>query len=935
MRSTGLFAFAATLAGLTFQALRAEDSKVLIDFEEDADIARQWQLRDQNEYFKAEKAYFKPALSEQHVTQGKKCLKAAVNEYMFWNNPATDWSGYDALEIDIFLEGNDPVGGTLLIADKDFQKKASYWNRHNGTFNLKPGANTVSIPVNGLFRGEAGSRGNDLKTNINPKEIVRFDIGFNSKEKTAALYIDNMRLVKEAPPEGIFAYDFGPESQTVFPGFTPVSWNTQYGKDGRTFGVGPRAGWGKSLARDDTFPTRLYQDFVEMGTDPDMHQFTVEVPNGKYQVWVVFDDCGYWGGEEAQHKRRFITANGKEAWVDDRGEAGPTDYLYRFENVEPKPGDSMWELYAKNLFKPARLEADVADGKLVLAFKSDRGWSCKVAAVIVYPDAKKAEAEKWVANVEERNRKEFESRAAFMGPKPKDLKIPDDAKAKGYWLGFPALEQDVLLVDEPGKAEGNLKRAAAKGQRLSFSFAVRPLKDLGEAKLSATDFKGPGGSIPAANVDLRFVQHATKRSFNDIAFQIVPESLRKFEGSGLKLGKDFTRQFWITVAVPSDAKPGTYAGEVSLSAGDAKIALPVSVDVMDIALDEPDFVFGFFGLTRDRSGYLNVLKLLKENGMNAVSGGPNISFKGFDANGKPQFDFAACDAFFKEVKEAGFTKEVHCYGGPAMVEGLHDGYHIGETGKKWAAQIGKTFPEVLKIVWGAVKEHAEKEGWPPVAYGMTDEPRVIEDAQLQLELHKAYREAVPFVKTGGYYSVHWGSEPLDKAIQDIFKTFVWSGLNLHTQTDMDKAKEFGREIYIYNQGISRYSFGEYQWAEMRKGVKGRMQWHLLALHGYQFFDLDGREPDTAMINLGKNEVIPTIHLPRCREGADDFRWAVTLWNLAQKKKDAPESKAALAFLEDVNKKIGINQGARPEGLMDDETFRNTCIEHVKKLLQAR
>lgn len=267
-----------------------------------------------------------------------------------------------------------------------------------------------------------------------------------------------------------------------------------------------------------------------------------------------------------------------------------------------------------------------------------------------------------------------------------------------------------------------------------------------------------------------------------------------------------------------------------------------------------------------------------------------------------------------------------------MVDGLHDGYVIGNTGRNWEKKTGKTFNELLKIVWGAVKEHSEQEGWPPIAYNFCDEPRVLETALAQVELMKAYREAVPFVKIGGSYSVHWGEKPLDKAIQEIFKTLAWSGLNLHAETDMQKAKEFGREIYIYNQGVSRFSFGMYQWAEMRKGVKGRQQWHNLALHGYQFFDLDGREPDTAAINWGRNEIIPTINLPRCREGADDFRFAVTLYNLAGKKKDTPEARAALAFLDEINQKIPIAKSSPTKELgIDDETFRNTCVEHIKKL----
>ena len=217
-------------------------------------------------------------------------------------------------------------------------------------------------------------------------------------------------------------------------------------------------------------------------------------------------------------------------------------------------------------------------------------------------------------------------------------------------------------------------------------------------------------------------------------------------------------------------------------------------------------------------------------------------------------------------------------------------------------------------------------------YEMTDEPRVLDQARPQVELMKLYREHAPWVDIGGSYSVEWHkSSPFDLAVQDIFKTLNWSALNLHTQDDLDMAKKLGKGLHVYNQGRSRYSFGAYQFAEWRKGVQGRMQWHLLALHGYQFFDLDGREPDTAMINWGKAGVIPTIHLARCREGDDDFRYAVTLYNLATKKADTPAGKAALEWLDGGIRAIGIGQNKRPPGFMEDEAFRITCIDHIRKL----
>ena len=86
-----------------------------------------------------------------------------------------------------------------------------------------------------------------------------------------------------------------------------------------------------------------------------------------------------------------------------------------------------------------------------------------------------------------------------------------------------------------------------------------------------------------------------------------------------------------------------------------------------------------------------------------------------------------------------------------------------------------------------------------------------------------------------------------------------------------------------------------------------------------------------MINWGNQGVYPTIHLPRCREGADDFRYAVTLWNLASRKKDHPAAKEAIDWLESISKQIGLNQNKRPANLMDDETFRNECAARIRKL----
>lgn len=909
-------------------ALQAQETKLLLDFESPADL----KLFE----FKQKSA----APSSDHATHGKTALKIASNEYMVTFRPPRDWSGFDALELDIFVEGDQPISGSLLIGDQAWQKegKGSYWNRHNGGFTLRPGTNTLSIPVNGLFRGEAGSRNNDLKFNIDPKQIVRLDLGFGRKDAPVVnLYLDNLRLTRESRPAGILAFDLGPTSQMVFPGFTAISPATVHGKDGNRAGLNTAQGEG--VARDDTFPTRLFRDAISM----EGPIFIIDVPekSAAYHGWVVYDDLGYWGGEVAHYRKRSILANNRVVFSEDRGDAGPSDYLYRFESFEPRLGTDVWSTCVAPLFAPRTFTCKSENGQIRLRFTADAGLSCRVAAIVLYPDSIRDAAQPWIDSVLKRNREEFNSRAICLGPKEQDLAIPADARQKGYWLGYPSLEQDVAFTDAPvGKDESTpLSRAAAKGQRLSFTFAIRPLKDLGPVQLHATDLVNAQNSarINARQIDLRYVHHTLHRGFNDIAYTIGPESLRPVAASALKLEKDLTRQFWVTVAIPADASPGTYQSTLTLTAGDLKLELPLSLEVLNLTLHEPDFLMGFYGTSVPRSilnargddAWRDLFKTLREAGINSFTGGPAVRFSGLDPAGKPLLDFTAADRFMSLAREAGFNKPVLAYGGPGMVEGLHGSYVIGEQGRAWEKKTGKPIGDLIALVWAAVRDHAKDANWLPILYEFTDEPRVLAQSQSQLDLMKLYRAHAPWVNIGGSYSVHWDrNDPFEQSVQEIFKTLNWSAVNLHTQADLDMAKQFGKQLHIYNQGRTRYSFGAYQWAEMSKGIAGRMQWHLLALHGYQFFNLDGREPDTAMINWGKDAILPTLSLHRCREGADDFRFAQTLHNLATKKND----RASLDWLGQISQQIPLNQNKPPAGFMSDELFRNECITRIKSLL---
>ena len=150
---------------LLVSAAGAEEPKTLIicDFENDADL-KAWDISGTSK------------LVTEGVTHGAKALE--INGSLNAAKPLQDWSAYDALMLDVLNPGDAPVGADLMIGDQAWQQKTTYWNRHNGLATFAPGKTTWTIPVKGLYRGEAGSRNNDIKTDIDPASIVRLSFTF-------------------------------------------------------------------------------------------------------------------------------------------------------------------------------------------------------------------------------------------------------------------------------------------------------------------------------------------------------------------------------------------------------------------------------------------------------------------------------------------------------------------------------------------------------------------------------------------------------------------------------------------------------------------------------------------------------------------------------------------------------------------------------------
>ena len=103
--------------------------------------------------------------------------------------------------------------------------------------------------------------------------------------------------------DGLHAFDFGTSTSPVMEGFTPITPATLYSQGPRLRLKDARI-W---RAFDALQPDPLYQDFlcIEAGG------LAVDVPNGKYRVFVNIDSpSGFWG-EYQTYRKRAILAEGR------------------------------------------------------------------------------------------------------------------------------------------------------------------------------------------------------------------------------------------------------------------------------------------------------------------------------------------------------------------------------------------------------------------------------------------------------------------------------------------------------------------------------------------------------------------------------------------------------------------------------------------------
>ncbi|MCX6903162.1 MAG: hypothetical protein NTW03_06715, partial [Verrucomicrobia bacterium] len=490
---------------------------------------------------------------ETHATEGSKALR--IDKSFVGMSQPQNWLGYDYLKADLHTDAQDPL--ELYVEIRDTATR-DYWTRVNYITVVPPGQSTLIIPVKQLYVGEKSRPGRMLLLD----GITRFVLNIGDKP-AAPLFVDHVRLERDDSArqvmfDGLYAFDFGLGNSPVLEGFTPITPATLYSQ-GRGYGLKDTRIW---RAFDALQPDPLYQDFIciERGG------LALDVPNGRYRVFVNMDSpSGFWG-EYQTYRKRAILAEGNAVVTDAMDFPAFKKKYFQFWDVEDLPANNTFDKYQKDRYQEKLFEVDVTDGQLNLEFEGEN-WACSVSAVVVFPVAKAAEGEKFLKHAQEKRRFHFDNyfKRILHRPSGDPLRPTEQDTQRGYVSFQRDFMKEVYYNDTPLREEIGrpLAAQAFAGEYEPVTLALVPLQDLGKVTVMASDLTGPAGTIPSGAIDVGLVSYRLSRvTMEGSVYTISPRLL--MPTNVVLMPKGLTRRLWLTVKTPADAKPGLYQGRIMI-----------------------------------------------------------------------------------------------------------------------------------------------------------------------------------------------------------------------------------------------------------------------------------------------------------------------------------------------------------------------------------
>lgn len=888
----------------------------------------------------------------EHVTQGKRAGKVrldrpfAPNIFFFGgSNQVGKWGDYDRLVFDVFVDGG-AVTASGFIVDKEGR---DWWKRHNYEFRLRPGAGSLTFSLGSLAR--SNGQGNIDLASIS---TVALQFSGDNSASPPTLYLDNGRLVKgarEIPVAGLRKFAFGPAKGAIVPGFTRVTSGTGYDP---ASGFGWLAGgqFGRDFDMDEMLGRhRPPDDLGRHFSMPLRAVFAIDLPDGRYGAWLLLGPAGNGWGPSFRH--RSVTANGTTVVDQSFDLKSFRAHEFAFQDEEDLPGDDLWEKYIHKLFVPQRFDVVVSGHQLKLDFNSyGAPWCAMVNGLVVWPKASEPDAERWLAALDAARREQFNLyHAEKLPPAPSPYLASEADRTRGFVTFVHAPDREVAVNSVPTPAEArrtSIDVAGSPGETVLACLGVLPLKNAGAITTSKLLLRNAAASEIAGRVRV-----ARYKALNHTAtYEIAPKYLDDVDVQPVSLRPGVTRSFWGTIAIPSDAPAGEYAGEWILSGGTTRISVPVRLRVWPIRLEEVPVPMGMFGMSPTGSSWgfepqgeaywaawKELLEDARRHGLTGIDPAIHIPLLRI-SGGKAEIDFREADRFMELARAAGFTRELNGYSiDTGLAIRVNPGFDPTAEARRWGVA---TYAEAVRAYFDAIRVHAKEKNWLPIAF-CTDDEYLIHPGGDPVKLatqHRLLRENAP-----GFHFVAFDSAMLggaDHAAKEsmLADLDIWAP-GLHGPKDAELIHAANRTLWLYNTGLNRFTFGSYLfYARQRYGVQGFFQWIYNGGGTYSDFYLASHNESHYGVTYPSNRGLrSTPTWERILLGMNDHRYLETARRAIEEGKGKPAAAALQKTIDELFAKLhfgkadadaiaGDGKAENPTSPESMDAFRRSLAEGI-------
>jgi hypothetical protein len=463
---------------------------------------------------------------------------------------------------------------------------------------------------------------------------------------------------------------------------------------------------------------------------------------------------------------------------------------------------------------------------------------------------------------------------------------------------------------------------------------VLPGQDLASVGVNVAPFRSASGAeLPADAVSVwlsQLVPIATVKTGN--FFRIQPAYAFPYDARDLQAG--VTRLFSVYVKVPADAVPGDYQSTLSVASPSlgAPASLKLTVRVLPFPLSAPDMIFGMYwgnpmstrlrhlwqqvkppaeimrALCReiDRKAMLE----MREAGFTTAAFGPASPFK-VEENGEMSVNQLNWDIWCDrmDVYEDVFGRTpLPAYGigwsGGLVNAGAARGFW-GRQIDKWE-KVGFTDEAIaaMEALCARFYQEARRRNWPEIIFYVQDEManHGTRGGRMAAERARLFRKAADEI---GFRTCASMNGPVEIPSLPYLDIAIPNGALPITEENLQLIRDKGCDLWFYNIGSTRFTFGYYL---NKTHPKGRLQWSFGNTSRY----LDQVPGLPSLANI-----VYTLHwnadfqparrynVEDMRQGILDYRYLTTLQALIERheKASSPQMREAVNSARDLSDMI--------------------------------